>query len=461
MDAHWTQALLDWLRDNPGWGFVTMLVIAMVESLVLIGFFIPGIIILFGFGMLIGFGVLELAPLWLAGSLGAVLGDGLSYWLGYHYREKLAGAWPFSRYPELLERGRLFFRRHGGKGIIAGRFIGPIRPFVPVAVGMLRFPPRRFALFAIPAAIAWTPFYLLPGMVFGASLEVVAEYAGRLALLMVAAVGILWLTWWGITEAYAFVVRRSARWLRRAIQWSRRHPVMGRVTRALLDPNQPEVLSVTMLGLVLVLIMVALVALLFLSPFSAQPQALDAWVQQQASGLRNEAADPWLVAVSQLARWGTLVPPAAAALFWLLGAGRRKAAWHWLAAILGGMALQFILGWALRSVPVTEPDMIRGPSAAMTLTTVTLGFFAVLVARELRRRRRKWPYLIAALLTAALGFARIYLGLDWLSGALMGVFMGLAWAAVTRSWRTPFGFAPAIAAGALLALFVPDGPRFF
>jgi leader peptidase (prepilin peptidase)/N-methyltransferase len=42
-----------------------------------------------------------------------------------------------------------------------------------------------------------------------------------------------------------------------------------------------------------------------------------------------------------------------------------------------------------------------------------------------------------------------------LAASAFGLAMGLIWAAVNQSWRAPFGFGPAIAAGALLALFVP------
>jgi leader peptidase (prepilin peptidase)/N-methyltransferase len=42
-----------------------------------------------------------------------------------------------------------------------------------------------------------------------------------------------------------------------------------------------------------------------------------------------------------------------------------------------------------------------------------------------------------------------------LAASLVGLVFGLAWAAATRSWSAPFGFGPAIAAGALLVLLVP------
>ena len=113
-------------------------------------------------------------------------------------------------------------------------------------------------------------------MLFGASLEVAAEYTGRLSLVLIILVCVLWLTWWLIRGSYEFLVSRSARWMRKAIHWTRRHPVLGRITGPLLDPGKPELLSVSMLGLLLILLLWALALLLFLSPFSQQRTAFPA-----------------------------------------------------------------------------------------------------------------------------------------------------------------------------------------
>lgn len=41
----------------------------------------------------------------LAAFAGAVIGDGLSFLLGYHQRERVTAQWPLSRHPEWLARG--------------------------------------------------------------------------------------------------------------------------------------------------------------------------------------------------------------------------------------------------------------------------------------------------------------------------------------------------------------------
>jgi membrane-associated phospholipid phosphatase len=188
-----------------------------------------------------------------------------------------------------------------------------------------------------------------------------------------------------------------------------------------------------MMGVLLVFVVWGLIMLLLLSPFSDQPKLFDQAVQEIALSLRNHLTDPFMVTVSQLSRWPVSIFSAVALLLWLYGAGRKIAALHWLIAIGGGSLLHILLSWSLRAAPqVLEvvDSSIRGPSAAMSLSTVVLTFFAVMEAGELPRKHRQWPYLAAALIIILLALARIYLGMEWMSGALMGITTGLAWTAV-------------------------------
>ena len=429
----WAQVLLGWIHTNPGWGAAIIFGVSAVESLVLIGILLPGIMILFGIGALIGLGLLDFTPVWIAASAGALLGDSVSYALGYRYREHLLDIWPFSRYPGLMERGIGFVQAHGPKSVVAGRFIGPLRPVIPAVVGIMGMRPARFFAADVAACIAWAPAFLVPGVLFGASLEIASEYTGRLTTLLVVALFALWFTWWLMRAIYEPLASRSARWLRHAIRWTRRHPVLGRLLDPLLDPAQPEVLSVSVLGLLLLVIFWCLGMLLLLSPFAAQPQSLDQAVESLALSLRNQLADPIMVAIAQLARWQVSLAAAAAVLLWLFVTRRTVAALHWFAAVCGGWVIQFLLDFALRASHAGAQGngmLPGGPSLALVVSTVLFSFFAVMIAREVRRRRRQWPYLAAGLVLTLLILARIYLGLDRFSGAMMGLLLGIAWTLV-------------------------------
>ena len=47
-----------------------------------------------------------------------------------------------------------------------------------------------------------------------------------------------------------------------------------------------------------------------------------------------------------------------------------------------------------------------------------------------------------------------------LAASLLGLVLGVGWALAIRKWNAPFGFGPAIAAGALLVVLLP-GRIFF
>ena len=68
-----------------------------------------------------------------------------------------------------------FFEKYGGKSVAFGRFVGPMRAVIPLVAGMMGMPTGRFLAANILSAIVWAPVYLLPGIVFGASLELAAE----------------------------------------------------------------------------------------------------------------------------------------------------------------------------------------------------------------------------------------------------------------------------------------------
>ena len=102
------RALVDFVRDNQAWAAPIVLVLAFGESLAIISQLVPACGALVAIGALIGVSGINFWPVWLAGGIGAALGDWVSYWFGYKYKERVAEMWPLSRYPEILPRGEAF-----------------------------------------------------------------------------------------------------------------------------------------------------------------------------------------------------------------------------------------------------------------------------------------------------------------------------------------------------------------
>ena len=126
-------SLADFVRDHQVWAAPIVLLLAFGESLAFFSLLIPAWGALVAIGALTGAAGLNFWPLWLAGGIGAALGDWVSYWFGYRYKEQVAGIWPLSRYPDILPRGEAFVKRWGVPSIFIGRFFGPLRASVPLA----------------------------------------------------------------------------------------------------------------------------------------------------------------------------------------------------------------------------------------------------------------------------------------------------------------------------------------
>lgn len=428
MTSEWLDNLIAWIGAHPVAAGGLIFLMAFCDALAVVGIVVPALPLLFAVGTLIGLGHID-GPYALAcAALGALVGDGLSYWLGHRWGPSMREHWLFRRYPQLIDRGERMFRRHGAKGIVIARFVGAVRPFVPAVAGMLHMPLRRYLPASALAAVLWAACFLGPGWVFGASYDAVAAVADRLALVLLALVVVIALAWAIVVYTYRWFAGHADRLLARALRWTRAHPRLGRYTAPLIQPNRPESAALAMLAMCLLAIGWVWFALLGVVLARGGPLALDVRVHTLMAELRNPLADRLLAALSSIGDVQVLGAAMLPAMAWLLWRRRFAAALHWLAAIGFGFLFSAFLGVSLEMPQPSGGHAGFGfPSLQVTLSTITFGFFAVLIARELPGRARVWPYLVSALVVALLGFARLYFGAHWLSDVVGGMLFGILW----------------------------------
>lgn len=188
---------ITYIHQWPWAVFACVFVISCAESLAVIGLLVPGIGLLLTISAVSGQAGINLYGLLLAGVLGAIFGDGLSYLLGRHFHPYLPHWKLFQKHPDWLTDGEKFFNRYGSLSIFFGRFIGPLRPFVPLSAGMLGMSQRLFFSLNILSALFWAPVYLLPGYLAGEYLPWQHWMNWKGALLLGAmtggAMGVIWL----------------------------------------------------------------------------------------------------------------------------------------------------------------------------------------------------------------------------------------------------------------------------
>jgi membrane protein DedA with SNARE-associated domain/membrane-associated phospholipid phosphatase len=425
------QTTLDWIALHPHAFNIVVFTVALMESLVVLGLLIPGAALLFGAGALIATGALQPYPILLWTTLGAALGDIISFLLGRHYHQRLRVVWPFRRYPALVNRGVDFFVGHGGKGIFMARFIGPLRPVVPAIAGMMSMSTARFLVIDSLACLLWAPVYILPGIVFGASLGLAAEVAGRLVVLLIVIAGLGWGGVWLIASLIRLLQPHAARQQERLLMWSHNHPRIRPLAGSLLDPEHPEARGLAILS---VLFFITLWLLLLISRqvlHGHSLEGIDAYVFHGLSNLRTPWADSIMLFFTRLGDRPVLALVMAGGCLWLFWRGYSKAALHWL-AVYGCTGL---LTWILKITthierPVAYDGSFSFPSSHTSMSVAVYGFLALLVARELPHTRRWLPYFCAGALIVPISLSRLYLGAHWLSDVLAGLSLGIFWVAL-------------------------------
>ncbi|PMR76928.1 bifunctional DedA family/phosphatase PAP2 family protein [Billgrantia endophytica] len=432
-----TEALYQ-LTPSPGMLLLFIGIIALLESLALVGLLLPGVVLITAAASLAGHQDLAVTGVLLAAFAGAVIGDGLSFALGYTQRERIPHLWPLSRHPEWLARGARFFHRYGTLSVFFGRFVGPVRPVIPLIAGMLHMSPRAFTWANVASALLWAPAYVLPGYLLGQTWQQLLDLPPGLepwlialaVLIVVLAVVFSWLR---------HQVSRNGRLYRLLAGGARRHPVMRRLWLTQSWRGQGEI----PLGswLLLILALGGLSGWTIAVIHQDGPFEMDLAVHTLFQGM----VVPILPAAGQLlARIGDMYGILALVLPWALWllAKRHLAALGHIGAGLAGIALLNVLGKALIGRPRPDtPDYLAGslayPSAHASSAVVLYGLAAAFIAQELPHRHRFWIYWGAIALVIPMAISRLIIGVHWLSDLVGGALLGLVVCALVRlAWQS-------------------------
>ncbi len=204
-------------------------IIAFGESLVLVGLFFPATIIMVLAGALISDGQLDKVSVIGWSIVGAVAGDFVTYWIGRWIGPGVVHHWPLNRDKTAVARARLFFRKYGFLSIFFGRFLGPVRPTIPLVGGIMRMPHLTFQLANVTSAIVWVPFMLFWGYIIGKAFGDLSTLTmGHWVALIAALVAVMV----GLTTAVVRMGGKSAKERRqeeqqRRTEWHVHHPKLA------------------------------------------------------------------------------------------------------------------------------------------------------------------------------------------------------------------------------------------
>lgn len=420
-----------WLQVHPHWAIAAIYAIALIECLPVIGLIMPGTVMMTMAGVAIGIHIVPAGTAIAAAILGGISGDVFSFFLGAYFHDRLREMWPFRFYPKLLSKGETFFNNHGETGVFIGRFIGPLRPIMPIVAGMLNMPTIRFLIADIFSGILWAPVYLLPGIIVGAaSQQLPPEIATKFMLYVLGLLLILWCISWLLKKLIIWCINAVHNQLDRLWAAIKHKPFLKPISIALQDPQHPDGHEQLTLGLYWLLVVFLFLSLAINVMHQSVLTDLNGPLWNFMRTLRNDFCDNIMISITFLGEIHVISFVYLAMLVWLCFRKAWRTVVHWiLLGILtfGGTEIFKSLVHSVRpSGLIQSPSGYSFPSGHATLSVSIIGASAFLIAKELHNNYRWISYLFTILVCLAIGISRIYLGAHWLTDVLGGYLLGLS-----------------------------------
>jgi len=431
----WLQAFIDLVAQHPHWAGLLVFATAMAEAIAVVGLFVPGTAILIGIGAVAGLGELPLWPILMWATLGAIAGDGISYWIGHRYKEPIRSSWPFRERPELFDKGEAFFHRYGAMSVAIGRFVPGVRAIIPVVAGVVGMSPLRFYLVNVLSALVWAPLHILPGAGVGLALGVLGSIAGRLVAILVGAAIVAGLVIWALHLGVRWLAPGLARRYRRfVVGCKRRGSLIDRAIVYVLDPDDPGTSTLIVMGLATIALARSFVGLAEDVFMREQITRMDAAISTLVQGWRTPALDKAMIAITSLGDGVVATAVVIAAVLWLMLRHERKLA----LGLALTMAMAALSVPALKSVLLVQrpidlysgADAFSFPSGHATSAAALYFSIAWLATHNAALRWKIVGFSLAAVLIGAVAASRIYLAAHWPSDVMAGLMLGTVLAAI-------------------------------
>lgn len=406
--------MIAWIQSHPEGVLIAIALTAFVESFALVGVIVPGVVMLFSLAAVASNLDIPVIRVLAAAALGATAGDLGSYYLGYRLRHRLYEHPWFKRHKDWLSHGIWFFQRWGWLSVVIGRFIGPIRPVVPLIAGSLSMPARVFVSVNLITVVFWAPAYMLPGYLTGEASYFLATQSlamRTLTLLLVSALAIL-VALLAIYHHFHPEHPRMARWVPALQHLPDRFPFAAFLLA-----------SVTSVG--------------FITAVLTRPWALDVLLTGQVGVWRATAVDALAMGVTLLGDPFILVLTGLMIIIWVYLSGQ-----HRLSAVLLISSATMVCAIPLlkATFQIARPELVAVPpisdafpsghsaGAALFLGLLT-GF-----ANQRRPTTSRWQlYLPAGMAMVVIALSRVWLGVHWLSDVVAGLYFGLLLAALAQA----------------------------
>jgi membrane protein DedA with SNARE-associated domain/membrane-associated phospholipid phosphatase len=435
------QGILEDVSQALGeWTYLLVGAFAFLETGAFVGLVVPGETIMLLGGAVAGQGEIDLYLLLAIAWFSAWAGDTTSFFIG----RRLGRGFVLRNGPrvgishERFAQVEDYFRRHGGKTILIGRFISLVRALAPFIAGSSGMRYRAFVPYSILGTGVWSAAHILIGYFFSRSVDTAAEYAGRGAFLLGTIIV--------VTVGTVFAVRflrvpenrvRTVAWMEG--NWSTRWLVVvgrrlappARFVWGRLTPGGTFGLEFTTLMSILAVGLFVLVAYTVVIDGDPGPTPGDMTAFDVADSIEAGWLTDVAKVVTALGSAGVVLPLVAIGVAALAAAGRWAEVW----VLLVGTAIVFVGVHEFKDA-IDRPRPAGGlvetsgssfPSAHAAYSTFYLWAALTLVLRLRPGMARGTGVVMAGVaITALIGLSRVYLHVHYLSDVSAGWALGVS-----------------------------------
>lgn len=422
--------------------YLIVSLLVVLETLIVVGQFIPGSLFLVLVGFLCYMDVFDIYGMTVSAALARVGGELLNYALG---RYKGRGLFqPDRRFlkPRYLDMAEARFQSSGPKLLLWGQFLGLLRPFITVAAGAAHYPVVRFTVAVAAGAAIWSALHLVLGFVFGASWQRAFGYLKDFSLVLLMGIPAAFLSGWLVRQIfglsgylYRFLEKLHARIQRSGWYQAvhRRFPWIFPFVERRLSLGRNWGLGATF-GFFCAGMFFLLSLILYWNVQARQQLFLsDVAMVHLLAQLRTHGADRLFLVVSGLGAAPVVIAAVAGASALCIWSRQFRSLFVIVGSVVLSLAVATAVEYALqRSRPDVSLRLVatRGYSFPSSRATAVFALFGGIYYWLWNHpgvlRIRATLAFVLLLLAFLVGFSRIYLGVHYPSDVLSGFCLGFA-----------------------------------
>jgi hypothetical protein len=112
--------IVGFVAAHPHYALIAIFLLALSEAIPVIGTVVPGSTLIIGISAVATGADVSPWLLLVAATVGAICGDGLSFWFGQRYHREILLAWPLNRYPQFIDRSEAFVKKIRRRRCLSG-----------------------------------------------------------------------------------------------------------------------------------------------------------------------------------------------------------------------------------------------------------------------------------------------------------------------------------------------------